>query len=728
MSTAVQAPQQYSQPSRKGKRAWRKNVDVTEVQEGLRLLKDEEIKGGVLAEKPSEELFVIDTKGSSEIRDAYRKQHKKVLKADEILAQRSAISSVDTRKRGNSKVTDGVIEPKTKKHKSDWVSRKEWQRLKQVAKEGNPLGKTTEGEFYDPWADEADPTPVDDPGFDYLEKPKPKVAPETLKQAPISLAANGKAIPAVRAPSAGTSYNPSFEEWDQLLQEQGQKAVEEEKMRLEEERKEQERQRLIAEAKNDDGEARSDDESAWEGFESEYEKPEWLNKKRPERKTKAQRNKIKRRKEAERRAKWEAQMKKKEEQAAQAKAIAERLQQNAQESKDSDADSDDEGDDTTLRRKPLGKFRAPEKPTEVVLPDELQDSLRLLKPEGNLLDDRFRTLIVQGKLEARKPVSQPKKKKREVTEKWAYKDFKIGMELKSLSSNWKKLQETLKKEVSTISTAKRKGSDREGQNDVLKKRRIAADAGKQVSHTVHASKKRKRMSQGVRDGGQDVAKENDVKSAPATPKANEGRSPTAELGKYVAMDCEMVGIGPNPDDDSALARVSIVNYKGEQVYDSYVRPKEMVTDWRTHVSGITPKHMVEARPLEQVQKEVAEILDGRILIGHAVRNDLEALLLSHPKRDIRDTSKHPAYRKVAGGGSPRLKILASEFLGLKIQDGAHSSVEDAKATMLLYRRDKDEFEREHLKKWPVRVVPENKEKGDDKEKKKKKKKKKTRKR
>lgn len=45
MSAAVDAPHQYKQPSRKGKRAWRKNVDVSEVQDGLRLLKDEEIKG-----------------------------------------------------------------------------------------------------------------------------------------------------------------------------------------------------------------------------------------------------------------------------------------------------------------------------------------------------------------------------------------------------------------------------------------------------------------------------------------------------------------------------------------------------------------------------------------------------------------------------------------------------------------------------------------------------------
>lgn len=49
MSSAIEAPHQYKQPSRKGKKAWRKNVDVTDVQEGLRQLKEEEIKGYVLS-------------------------------------------------------------------------------------------------------------------------------------------------------------------------------------------------------------------------------------------------------------------------------------------------------------------------------------------------------------------------------------------------------------------------------------------------------------------------------------------------------------------------------------------------------------------------------------------------------------------------------------------------------------------------------------------------------
>ena len=398
----------------------------------------------MISEKPSEELFILDTAGDQEVRQTIAKKHKP-LKADEIIAQRSAIPALDGRKRGNSNITDGVIEPKTKKHKKDWVSRKDYLRLKQVAKEANPISKGSD-EIYDPWAEDAEePTVYEDPQFDFLVKPKAKVAPETIKHAPISLAANGKPIPSVRMPHAGTSYNPVFEDWDKLLQEHGEKAVEAEKKRLEEQLKEQERQRLIAQAQNDDGEVRSDDESAWEGFESEYEKPEWLNKKRPERKTKTQRNKIKRRKEAERQAKWEEQKAKKDAQAERIHELAELAKQKELErANQSDADdSEEEGDETVLRRKPFGGKlayvllgpiiytftnpldRPPEKPLELVLPDELQDSLRLLKPEGNLLDDRFRTLIVQGKLESRKPVTQARKAKKKITEKWMSKDFKV---------------------------------------------------------------------------------------------------------------------------------------------------------------------------------------------------------------------------------------------------------------------------------------------------------------
>jgi nucleolar protein 53 len=45
-AAAPEAPAQHNQKSRKGKKAWRKNVDVTEVQEGLEAVRDEVIKTG----------------------------------------------------------------------------------------------------------------------------------------------------------------------------------------------------------------------------------------------------------------------------------------------------------------------------------------------------------------------------------------------------------------------------------------------------------------------------------------------------------------------------------------------------------------------------------------------------------------------------------------------------------------------------------------------------------
>ncbi|EER24166.1 3'-5' exonuclease [Coccidioides posadasii str. Silveira] len=291
------------------------------------------------------------------------------------------------------------------------------------------------------------------------------------------------------------------------------------------------------------------------------------------------------------------------------------------------------------------------------------------------------------------------------------------MDLKDLSSNWKKLQATLKKS-STSTVSKRSASEQVRQNGVKRRRQSSS----RHTHTNTSIEKRERVfkkrkmssvTAEVADGVEKLAVDGDAKTKEPTiqltgngigrERINEGLSATAEAGKYIAIDCEMVGVGPDPDRESALARVSIVNFAGDQVYDSFVRTKEEVTDWRSKVSGITPESMEHARSFEEVQKDVASLLDGRILIGHAVKNDLNALLLSHPKHDIRDTSLHPPYRKIAGGAKPRLKILAAELLGVQIQGAAHSSVEDARATMLLFQRDKESFERENAKRWPVRV-------------------------
>lgn len=120
------------------------------------------------------------------------------------------------------------------------------------------------------------------------------------------------------------------------------------------------------------------------------------------------------------------------------------------------------------------------------------------------------------------------------------------------------------------------------------------------------------------------------------------------------MDCEFVGVGPEGT-ESALARVSIVNFYGHTIYDKFVKPKEKVTDWRTWVSGVTPKHMKDAITFKEAQEQTADLLKGRILVGHAVHHDLEALFLSHPKSMTRDTSTFKPFRAISNGKTPPLR-------------------------------------------------------------------------
>ncbi|XP_026696256.2 RNA exonuclease 4-like [Ciona intestinalis] len=163
------------------------------------------------------------------------------------------------------------------------------------------------------------------------------------------------------------------------------------------------------------------------------------------------------------------------------------------------------------------------------------------------------------------------------------------------------------------------------------------------------------------------------------------------ITRIVAMDCEMVGVGDDGR-DSVLARVSLVNQFGKCIYDKHVKAREDVTDYRTFVSGIRPADLVNAEDFEVVQKEVAEIIEGRILVGHALWNDFQVLFLNHPKKCIRDTAKYKPFRNLTAGRSPGLRILCKKILGVDVQKGEHSSVQDAQAAMRLYTMHKKHWE------------------------------------
>jgi RNA exonuclease 4 len=100
-----------------------------------------------------------------------------------------------------------------------------------------------------------------------------------------------------------------------------------------------------------------------------------------------------------------------------------------------------------------------------------------------------------------------------------------------------------------------------------------------------------------------------------------------------------------------------------------------------------------AKPFMEVQRRVADLLKDKILVGHAVSNDLkagppiiyhysgiltvfilQALLLSHPFPLTRDTQQFAYKYKLSKGRHPALRNLTAQEFGIQIQGGEHSSV------------------------------------------------------
>eukprot|EP00928_Gymnodinium_smaydae_P043395 TRINITY_DN29080_c0_g1_i3.p2 TRINITY_DN29080_c0_g1~~TRINITY_DN29080_c0_g1_i3.p2 ORF type:complete len:432 (-),score=130.88 TRINITY_DN29080_c0_g1_i3:10-1305(-) len=172
-------------------------------------------------------------------------------------------------------------------------------------------------------------------------------------------------------------------------------------------------------------------------------------------------------------------------------------------------------------------------------------------------------------------------------------------------------------------------------------------------------------------------------AAAAAPAAADGGASDS----VVALDCEMVGVGP-AGTRSALARVSIVDHEGRILIDRFVRPSEKITDYRSKITGITAATLEGPGVLSEreAREKAAALLKDKIVVGHSVHFDFEVLLLSHPHVLIRDTAMfRPLRPQGQERKTPSLAKLCQHWLHQDIHTGSHDSVEDARIALRLYR-------------------------------------------
>ncbi|KRY37476.1 Glioma tumor suppressor candidate region protein [Trichinella spiralis] len=385
--------------SRRKKKYWRKGANISDVETFLDDVREQErLHGCQLHLKKDEDLFEIDkTPGSTADFS---------IKANDFDSQ-TASQSVKARNRLSRK--------QLKKLQSVPVRRKKYRRKKSEI----CFSKRT---FYDIWATpvskNAETPELDDSLVEHYLRQTKKLPVKVPNTRNIIVST----CPHVESPHEGTSYNPTEEAHQDLLI----KAYEEEKTKLEanvwaqnamkvpksepmateESRLKEMMQGLVDESDEDGGGVSSDDE---ESVEEKVQKRKAVCEKR---KTVAQRKRKLNLKKAEQRKCFEKKKRMYENEIHRIKSINKAINQMELNWK---------------RRAEIRKQRMAEKlkkpaklsrhpflasDREVLLPEELPDSLRLLKPEGHLLTDRFKSLQQRNILEPRVRCKTKRKYKR----------------------------------------------------------------------------------------------------------------------------------------------------------------------------------------------------------------------------------------------------------------------------------------------------------------------------
>ena len=106
--------------------------------------------------------------------------------------------------------------------------------------------------------------------------------------------------------------------------------------------------------------------------------------------------------------------------------------------------------------------------------------------------------------------------------------------------------------------------------------------------------------------------------------------------------------------------------------------------------------MQYAKPFEVALREIKTMLADKIIIGHDLRHDFNAIGMNHPSSMTRDTSELAILQLDC---TPSLRLLAKVCLNINIQEGNHSSLIDAHACMDIYKLLENPWEKKstHVK-------------------------------
>ncbi|KAJ2341455.1 hypothetical protein GGH91_003850 [Coemansia sp. RSA 2671] len=419
---------------RKGKAAWRKNIDLTDVEEGLEEKREEERQGGVVEGRKDQDIFMTDVVGDQKTKQ--KLQQTKKLRVDEILGKRSGVA-IPTH---GSKMGEDRI-----KRKEHHEMRKRLKKIagfvgkERVAAEGIKAKPTT-GK-YDLWT----------------ETPSEIMPSVSQRRAVVSRKklVHIAELPAVEVAHPGASYRPDSKDHQELIQKAGEEyeeltrkrekfsefagfrgndtmgsAMECAQVMIDEIKAGQsvvaEKTEMGRDGSAEDSDAEMDAAAAESGDSDDDEQAMTTTSKDPKRKSRVTRNRIRRHNDRlveEQKAKALVQQSRQLDQAKRLNKVVDGMVEKSEQAAERTRKHAEEK--ARQPRKKIGKNVVPQLLQAVKLAEDLPSSLRQLQPESNGFSEVYSSLVKRNFIEPRPSAPQKRQRRRvRVVEKWSYKDFK----------------------------------------------------------------------------------------------------------------------------------------------------------------------------------------------------------------------------------------------------------------------------------------------------------------
>lgn len=164
--------------------------------------------------------------------------------------------------------------------------------------------------------------------------------------------------------------------------------------------------------------------------------------------------------------------------------------------------------------------------------------------------------------------------------------------------------------------------------------------------------------------------------------------------RYICVDLETTGLEPKKDKIIEIGAVLVEHGKIKESFESFVNPGRKLSEKITQLTGITDEQLSDAPTIDMVINQFIEFAGDYYLLGHCILFDYSFLKRACVNKKIDFERKGidtlTISRKYLAELPSRKLDSLCEYYGIKYQ--SHRALEDAKATVALFQKLKEQFE------------------------------------